>query len=91
VLVKALSDPALRQGARFDFAVPERGEIQLDIFDVAGRRVATIFHGTLEPGPASFDWNRTTDHGSGAAPGVYFARLQGFGRTQLTRMTLLAE
>jgi len=87
----AASPSLVRQGTRFAFAVPRRSEVQLDVFDVTGRLVATVFRGTLEPGPASFDWTRTTDQGERAAPGVYFARLQGFGHTQLTRMTLLAE
>jgi len=87
----AASPSLVRQGTRFAFDVPKRSEGQLDIFDVSGRRVATVFHGTLEPGPASFDWTRTTDQGGRAAPGVYFARLQAFGRTQITRLTLLAE
>jgi beta-lactamase superfamily II metal-dependent hydrolase len=87
----AASPSLVRGSTRFAFSVPQRGEVELGVFDVAGRRVATVFRGTLEPGPASFDWDRGTDHGRSAAPGVYFARLQGFGRTQLTRMTLLAE
>jgi beta-lactamase superfamily II metal-dependent hydrolase len=87
----AASPSLVRDGTRFAFAVPHRSEVELDVFDVTGRRVATVFRGTLEPGPASFDWNRATDSGEAAAPGIYFARLQGFGRTQLTRLTLLAE
>jgi beta-lactamase superfamily II metal-dependent hydrolase len=78
-------------GTRFQFGVPWRSEITLEIFDVTGRRVASVFRGVLEPGPQSFDWNRTTDRGAHAAPGVYFARLEGFGRTQMTRVTLLAK
>lgn len=87
----AASPTLVRDLARFHFAVPHRSEVQLDVFDVTGRRVATVFHGTLEPGQTSFDWDRTTDQGSVAAPGIYFARLQGFGRTQLTRLTLLVD
>jgi beta-lactamase superfamily II metal-dependent hydrolase len=87
----AASPSLVREGTRFDFSLPERAEVQLDVFDVTGRRVASVFRGTLEAGPASFEWRRTTDAGEIAAPGVYFARLQGFGRTQLTRMTVLAK
>ena len=86
-----VSPSPVRDAARFEFAVPRRGEVELEIYDVAGRRVATVFRGTLEPGRPSLEWNRTTEQGQPAAPGVYFARLQGFGRTQLARLTLLAD
>lgn len=85
----AASPSLVREGTRFEFTVPRRSEVQLDVYDVSGRRVATVFRGMLEPGLASFPWARTTDGGGPAAPGIYFARLQGFGRTQLTRMTVL--
>ena len=87
----AASPTLVRGGTHFAFAVPQRSDVQLEIFDVSGRRIASVFRGTLEPGPASFDWDRTTDQGAAASPGVYFARLQGFGRTQLMRLTLLAN
>ena len=87
----AVSPSLVQRSTRFEFTVPQRSEVQLEIFDVTGRRVATLFHGLLDAGPAGFDWDRTTDHGAGAAPGVYFARLQGFGRTQLARLMVLAD
>src|SRR5262245_4646004 len=81
----------VRDMTHFSFAVERRSDVQLEIFDVSCRRVATVFSGTLEPGVASFDWDRSTDSGSKGAPGVYFARLQGLGRTQITRLMLLGR
>jgi len=85
----AAAPSVVREGTRLTFAVPVRSEVELEIFDVQGRRVAGVFRGTLEPGPASLAWDRATDGGGRAAAGVYFARLQGFGRAQITRLTLL--
>lgn len=90
-IVFAVSPSMVHRSTRFAFSAPQRSEVQLEIFDVTGRRVATLFEGLLEAGPASFDWDRTTDQGGGASPGVYFARLQGFGRTQFARLTLLGD
>ena len=87
----AASPTLVRQGTRFEFGVPWRSEVRLEVYDVTGRRIASIYGGMLEPGLKSFDWDRTTERGAPAAPGVYFARLEGFGRTQLARVTLLAK
>jgi len=83
------SPSLVRDATRFEFDVPSGGDVQLDVYDVTGRLVASVFHGRLEPGAASLEWNRSSAHGSPAAPGVYFAKLQAFGRTQLARLTLL--
>ena len=83
------SPSLVRDATRFEFDVPRGGDVQLDVYDVTGRLVASVFHGRLEPGTASLEWGRTTAKGSPAEPGVYFAKLQAFGRTQLARLTLL--
>ncbi len=37
--------------------VAEAGPADLALYDVAGRRVATLFHGRLDPGPRELRWN----------------------------------
>ena len=76
-------------GGQSGSVVEDVGDVQLDVYDVTGRLVASVFHGRLGPGTASLEWGRTTAKGSPAEPGVYFAKLQAFGRTQFARLTLL--
>jgi hypothetical protein len=63
-----------RSQAQFSFTLPHDGPIDLSVFDVAGRRVATIEHGQLSKGIYERAWNM-----AGAANGFYFVRLQAGG------------
>jgi len=60
----------------FQFMTGARGPVSLRIFDVSGRLVAELYHGTMEAGPHSVSWNGRTSSGAGIARGLYFARLQ---------------
>ena len=71
------------------FALPEAGVAQLEVFDILGRRVATLVNRTMEAGTHSVTWR------ADAASGVYFYRLRVLnthGRSifgQVRRMVLL--
>jgi hypothetical protein len=57
------------------FALEEAAEIDLGVFDIAGRKLTTIERGPRSRGAAKVRWS------SAAVPaGVYFARLQVGGR-----------
>ena len=51
------------------------------MFDVSGRRVATLHDGVLMAGRHSFGWT-----GDGAAPGVYMVRMHADDVTQVSRI-----
>lgn len=53
------------------FDVPRDARVELTIFDVQGRMVATLLDGNLSAGTHSRDWTCST-----CAGGVYFARLR---------------
>jgi hypothetical protein len=59
---------------RFLVDSPVALEASLEIFDVAGRRVATPLQGPLETGRTTVRWPNPADHAAAAA-GVYFVRL----------------
>jgi subtilisin family serine protease len=60
---------------RIAFSMPQRGKVELKLYNVAGRLVRTLESGELEAGGHVRMWDRRTDAGTVAAPGVYFARL----------------
>ncbi len=66
------------------FTLPERGEVELAVYDVAGRRVATIFSGARGAGGHDVRWNGLDDNGQRVGAGVYFVRIQA-GKQTLTR------
>jgi hypothetical protein len=55
--------------SRISFSLPKSADVDLSVFDLAGRKVATLASGSLPAGQYSRDWN-------GAGAGVYFVRLR---------------
>jgi hypothetical protein len=70
----------------FTFATTIPGHVRLDVFDVAGRRIATIFNGHLEPGLRTIPWDGRADSGARIANGLYVVRLSTPTGRQAMRM-----
>lgn len=63
--------------------------IRLEIFDIAGRRVAGLFDGVLPAGPHTRVWDGRTEAGEAAGSGVYFARLSTRQGRSVEKLILL--
>jgi len=74
-LAPAYPNPA-RTEAVITFALPEAGSARLTVYDVSGRRVATLAEGAAEAGEREVVWNLTDERGASVPPGVYFYRLE---------------
>ena len=72
------------------FAVPgpERAEVRLRVFDVAGRLVATLVSRRLDPGYHEVRWDGRSDRGGTLASGVYLLRAE-IGPATLSRKLAL--
>ncbi len=57
------------------FANPSRAAARLALYDVQGKRVATLLDGVIDAGQYVVRWNGAGDSGSLLAPGVYLYRL----------------
>jgi hypothetical protein len=77
-----------RQSARIDYTLPQRGDVTLGVYDVTGRHIATVFHGSLEAGPHVATWDGRTSDGIAAAPGIYKCILQTAAGRQSRSMVL---
>jgi len=64
--------------------------VRLDVFDLAGRRIATPLEGRHAAGELSVEWSLRDDAGAAVVPGVDFARLHALGRTTYARVTVVA-
>ena len=53
------------------FALPKQADVDLSVFDLAGRKVVTLVRGSLAARSYEYEWN-----GAGAGAGVYFVRLR---------------
>ena len=66
------------------FILEEGSDIRLDIYDLLGRHVETLFEGTKEAGVYSVNWNAAN-----FPSGIYFARLETAESTKNIKMVLL--
>ena len=64
-------------------------EATLEVFDLSGRRVATLLDGPVRSGPRAVVWNGADDRGRSVASGLYFARLRAAGETATRKMVLI--
>lgn len=72
------------------FSLAERAPVELTVYDVSGRRVATVFAGERNAGDHAFHWNGVGDNGNRASAGIYFCRLRA-GKETLTRKISLVR
>lgn len=88
----ALAPPApnpLRGATALRYALPAPGRVRLAIHDAQGRCVRTLADGSGTPGIHAVAWEGRDDGGREVAPGVYFARLEACGRTQVVRLAVV--
>ncbi len=72
--------------ASFDFSLAEVGSARLQVFDLSGRRVATIVSGILTAGMHTARWDGRDERGRAVGAGVYVVRLTAGGRTLSARV-----
>jgi len=66
------------------YYVPATSKIRVDVLNVLGQRVSTLFEGIQEDGFHSVRWDA-----AGCASGIYFARLQSRGVSQSCKLLLV--
>ncbi|HXV13428.1 MAG TPA: FlgD immunoglobulin-like domain containing protein, partial [Candidatus Krumholzibacteria bacterium] len=71
------------------FYLPERGPVELDVYDVRGALVRRLARGDFDSGPHEVDWDGTDAHGQPVASGMYVYRLVTERRALSKKMMLL--
>ncbi|RPH94268.1 T9SS C-terminal target domain-containing protein [candidate division KSB1 bacterium] len=66
------------------FELPQTCKVSLDIFDITGRKVATLTHGILASGP-----HEVNVDGSAWAAGIYFLRLSTPHHQRTSKLVLI--
>lgn len=82
-------NPSLRS-TRLDFVLPRAGDAELAIYDVGGRRLATVLRASLAAGRHSAAWDGKGPEGRRVRAGLYFARLS-FGEERVARPVVRVE
>jgi plastocyanin len=66
------------------FILPTAENAKLEIYDILGQHIETLFDGELEAGQHSFGWDAGTQ-----SSGIYFYRLTAGDKTKTARMTMI--
>jgi len=69
---------------RIHFSIPKQGRATLKIYDILGRKIATLVNEKLNPGEYEVDFN-----GENLPSGIYFCRLETTDYTGVKRMALV--
>jgi hypothetical protein len=72
------------------FSLPSESDVELVIFDLLGRKVATLYSGGADAGVTNVRWDGRSSSGDNIASGVYYYTLTvKEGESITKRMTLL--
>ncbi|MBM4118999.1 T9SS type A sorting domain-containing protein, partial [bacterium] len=80
-------DPAA--GTSIQLALRRSGEVSLEIYDVLGRRLVSLWDGQREPGALLTEWRGRDEQGEPQAGGVYFLRARLGEEVQTRKLILL--
>jgi hypothetical protein len=72
-----------------EFALPEQSRVTVSVYDMMGRKVATLVDGVRSAGPHSVSWNGQSDDSQDLASGVYLMRMQTDGQSFTQRITIV--
>ncbi len=71
------------------YALPTDSDVQLEIYNILGQKVATLVDGKQKAGYHAFIWNGTTTSGNVAASGMYLYKLTTNEKTFVKKMLML--
>lgn len=84
--MRPCSPNPFRASTMLRFRLADEGPARVEIFDVAGRRVAVLLDERLPAGEHHLIWTGRDDRGVPVAAGVYLARIAADGGADVVRM-----
>lgn len=78
-----------RDRATLTYALPERSEVRLAVYDVLGRRVRLLVDAQQPAGRHRIQWDGRNAAGQPVASGLYLIHLEAGGQRQVQKMTLV--
>jgi hypothetical protein len=72
-----------------EYALPEAGQVKIEIYNLAGQKVRTLVDSYHEAGKYRIHWDGTDDNGARVSSGIYIYRLVSSGNVIARKMILL--
>jgi len=76
-------------GTTISFSIPQRSEVSLRVYNIAGQCVKTLLSNEMDRGVHNVSWNGRNESGKRVASGVYFYRLEAGDNTATRKMVVL--
>ncbi|UCE65425.1 MAG: S8 family serine peptidase, partial [Candidatus Zixiibacteriota bacterium] len=77
-------------GTEIGFALPEKSDVNLTIYDLLGRRVRTLISAELDAGYHTIAWNGDDSSGKSVSSGIYFYKIEA-GDFRMTRKMIMLK
>jgi hypothetical protein len=87
--LSAPSPNPARGAAGFVVSLAARAQVNVIVFDAAGRQVRVLARGTLESGRHQLTWDERDERGARSRAGVYFVRASDGSATRMQRLVLV--
>jgi hypothetical protein len=78
-----------RDGTAMAFNLPTAARTKINVYNVAGRKIATVVDRQFPAGRHSVEWNGTDSAGGHVPAGIYFYRLEAGSHTSTKKMIVL--
>jgi len=88
-LILSIAPNPFNSATELNFELSSPGNVSLDIFDLAGRKVTNLADGTFEDGIHRFIWNGRDDTSRELSSGIYLARFTVGEKTIMKRLLLI--
>ena len=76
-------------GTTIGYNLPNKASVKLAIYDIRGRKVATLVEQIQDAGTNTVKWNGKDDSGRSVAAGVYFYRIHANDFVQTSKMVVV--
>ena len=87
--LRSIAPNPFNPDTEIQFTLSEQARVSIVIYDVSGRRVASLVDGPMEQGVHVVKWDGHDDSGRGAASGVYFVNMVAGSRAFSKRVSLV--
>ncbi len=74
---------------QISFSVPAPTHVTVEVYNILGKKVATVFDDMAAAGENTVTWNGSDQNGNNVASGVYFYRMQADNFVESRKMVLM--